>query len=428
VNKLLLIIFSLAFILRISLLFVAYHGDLNNNISWGTMASEKGLNGFYEGKTFSYSSPNQPPLTILMFVGLRVIWQTIENVSWFLNNNLKIFPSQFIWFWEQKGMILLVKLPSIIADLGIGYLIYRYFSDRKKYKIGLKLAVIWLFNPITWYNSAIWGQTDSIVNLLGLLSVLYLLKKNLKISLLFLALCLLFKSSLAIFVPIILFVAFLQRYPIREWLTSSAYCLITIALISICFHPQFDLPIWLFNLYKGRILSGEIGSLTANAFNFWWLVDPGKTLDSKIFFGIPAYNWGLIIVILSITSVLLFLKQKTRFVESRLANDKRLFMSFALLSLISFLFMTRIHERYLYPFFPYATLLVGLIPGFIIPYIILSMTHLLNLYHLFWAPSIPWLEKLYVNSQFQNGISLVNLLVFAWLIFTFLRLSEAKKL
>ncbi len=95
--------------------------------------------------------------------------------------------------------------------------------------IALFIASIWLFNPITWYNSAVWGQTDSVVNLLGLLSIFALLNKQLAKSSVFFVLSLLFKGSLVIFLPIIGLVAILQKHSLKEWYKSIAYCLKTIA-------------------------------------------------------------------------------------------------------------------------------------------------------------------------------------------------------
>ena len=140
-------------------------------------------------------------------------------------------------------------------------------------------------------------------------------------------------------------------------------------------------------------------------------VNPGEVLDSVLYLGIPARMWGIIAVLTSIIFLIVFLKRRM--------NEKRLFISLAVISLVSFLFMTRIHERYLYPFFIPATLLLASIPGIVIPYIIISLTHLFNLYHLFWAPGIPILEKIYLNPVFPNVISLVNLAVFIWLLVYF---------
>lgn len=410
--KKIFIIFIFALVLRLSSVFVAHHGDLNNNISWGNIALERGLNGYYEGSNWPYSNPNQPPLTILAFAGTSYIWKSVEDASWFLNNKFKAFPSSFIWFWEEKGMDLTVKLPGIIADILIGYLVYKFLKERNN-KHTILLTSVWLFNPVTWYNSAIWGQTDPVVNLLGFVSVIFLLKKDLVKSLVFLTLSILFKGSLVIFIPIIVAYAIFQKHSLKKWLMAVFFALTTTILSSVWFHPKLDLFIWLFNLYKNRIFPGEIGYLTANSFNFWWLINPGKVLDSTLYFGIPGRVWGIIILLIAFVILAFYLRKKQ--------SEKRLFISLAVISLISFLFMTRIHERYLYPLFIPLTILLGSVSGMVTPYIILSLTHLLNLYHLFWAPGIPVLEKLYLNQIFPKAISLINCTVFFCLLFIFFK-------
>lgn len=401
----LILVFLSAFILRIFLFSSAYHGDLNNNISWGKSAVERGLPDFYEGKSWAYSAPNQPPLSILSFATAAKVWTVVDENIWWLNTNFRIFPSSSIWFWEDKGMTLLVKLPPILADLAIAWLIYTYFRDKKKKNLGLMLSAVWLFNPITWYNSAIWGQTDSVVNFIGMVAVLALLKRRLILFSLFFTLSLLFKGSLAMFIPVVAIVAIKQKYEITEWLKAFGASVITVVVVSVWFHPKIDLFVWLANLYKDRILPGEIGFLTANAFNFWWLVDPGRILDSTIYFGLPARFWGIAITLGAIVFILAWLWKKI--------NDKKVFFSLVLVTLLTFLFMTRIHERYMYPLFPYATLLLGLFSGMVIPYIILSLTYLLNMYHLFWAP-IPVLTVLYENTAFAQMITIINLIVLVY--------------
>lgn len=407
--KKLIFILLAAFVLRIAFVFSAYHGDLNNNISWGRSAVAHGLNGFYELKGWDYSAPNQPPLYILLFTFCVWIYGGIKNISWYLNNNLGLFPSSFIWFWEQKGMILLVKFPSILADLGIGYFIYRYFEKRKNNSLALKLSLLWLFNPVSWYNSAIWGQTDAIVNFIGLAAILLLLERKLVLSICFLVLSILFKGSLVLFTPILLVVALLQKHKTSQWVKAFVCSVLVVVLSSIWFHPSFDLPLWLFNLYNKRIFPGEIGYLTANAFNLWWLVDPGKTLDSAIYLGLPARIWGLITTGAGMIGLIYWL------VRGKI-SDRKVFWTLATLSLITFLFMTRIHERYMYPFFPIGTILLGFVPGFALVYFSLSLSHLLNLYHLFWYPPLPALEAMYKIPQFPIVLSVINIVIFFFLL------------
>jgi len=374
--KKLIFIFLLALVLRLSLVGLAHHGDLNNNISWANLAFERGLVNFYEGSNWPYSVPNQPPLYILVFT-------TIRAVSWFFGANME---------W-------LVKIPGILADLGIAWLIYKY-SKR------WWLAAIWLVNPVSWYNSAVWGQTDAVVNFLGLLAVFALLDKKLVRMSIFYSLSILYKPSLVIFAPILGFVALKQKHHLGKWLDSVIAIGVTAAAVSVWFHPTDNLFSWLFNLYRDRILPGEIGYLTANAFNFWWLVNPGRVLDSTLYWNLSARTWGFMIVIVGMVTLLHGLIRKY--------SDKRFLSVLAVVSLVTFLFLTRVHERYLFPFFPYATLLL-MSPGVALPYIILSLTHLLNLYHLFWAPSIPALEALYTHTWFAKILSTINIGVLIYL-------------
>ncbi len=400
-RKKLIILFIVAFVFRFFLIFIAYHGDLNNNISWGNALLRYGANGFYEQKSWLFSAPNQPPLYILLFGLTSWIYQSITNLAWHLNNNVGIFPSSLVWFWQDHGMVILVKLPSILSDLGIGYLIYKLTKR-------FSLAVLWLFNPITWYNSSIWGQTDPIVNLLGLISIFFLFKKKLVPSMLFFIISVLFKGSLAIFLPVILVVWILQKHKLKLWIKAILISGMTVVLVTFAYHPYLDLPIWLFNLYTQRFFPGEIGDLSANAFNFWYLVNPGKVLDSTLYFGLPARIWGDVITSIAIIITIVRLqKQKT---------EKNILYSLMIVAMITFLFMTRIHERYLYPFFPIATILIGFIPELLIAYVILSITFLLNMYNLFWAPSIGVLEKTMQMTKLPVILTIINLLVFVFII------------
>ena len=58
--------------------------------------------------------------------------------------------------------MLLLKIPAIVADIALAALLYgaarRWFGGRA----GLLAAAIYLFIPVTWYDSALWGQVDAV--------------------------------------------------------------------------------------------------------------------------------------------------------------------------------------------------------------------------------------------------------------------------
>jgi hypothetical protein len=62
--------------------------------------------------------------------------------------------------------LLAVKLPSILADLAVGWLLYRKST---------RAAVFWLFNPLVVFVSSVHGQYDAFVSLTVLLALIAVL-------------------------------------------------------------------------------------------------------------------------------------------------------------------------------------------------------------------------------------------------------------
>jgi len=75
--------------------------------------------------------------------------------------------------------VLMIKLPIIISDILVGILAYgiaaRLGFDEKK---SLLIMGIWLFNPITYFMSSIWGMFDSIAVLFMLISIKYIIDEK----------------------------------------------------------------------------------------------------------------------------------------------------------------------------------------------------------------------------------------------------------
>jgi len=397
------LILILALLLRFLVMFAAYHGDINNNTSWAKNAADFGLNGFYERKEWKYSLPNQPPGTIYFFWVAGKIYRNVWQASWWLNTHFRFFPSPFIWWWEQKGLWGLVKIPSILADLGIGWLIYD-FVGKKKRNWALPLMSLYLFNPVSWYNSAFWGQTDSLVNFVGLIGVIGLIGRQTIRAGFSLCFSLFIKVSLLPFLPVFAAVAFWQK-KFKEFLLGALGTLGALGILSLPFHPRIDVFSWLGRLYQQQILPGETGTLTVNAFNFWAILLGKKlALDNILFLGLQTRIWGILIFLF----VLLILLRALR----RNFSSERVIFSLALVAFASFLFLTRMHERYLFPVFPLLTLLLAFYPRVFWLYLPLSFTHLLNLYSEWWQPDIWWLKNFLIQDISVRAISLLNLLLF----------------
>lgn len=381
----------IALLLRIIVSFVVWHPDLNNHMDWGVRFFEYGSKEFYapSSNVWSYTWPNQPPGTIYMFAGIKILFDFIFNIFWQININIPAFPSIIVSYFETNLYPALLKLPAILADFGIAYLIFLVIKQltinhsTKKAVLG---ALVWLINPVVWYNSSVWGQYDSVINFFALLSFYLLIQKKLTYSLLAIALSLYIKVSLLIFVPIWLIVALKQKYCFRLWLKSITISLVVIVLFTAPFADK-NAIVWLYDLYTSKIFVQQLHVITANAFNVWaTIAGIHERPDSLPFLGLTYQIWGYILFSTSYIFVI------SRLLRSQITNPKslttNLVWSLALIAFASFVLLTNMHERYLYPLFPYLTILFGLSSVSSFLYFLISLIGLLNLYNFWFTPKV----------------------------------------
>jgi len=140
------IILALAFILRIIISPYGSHPiDVPDWIGWSNRLVEVPFNKFYD----AWSDYLPGYLYVLWILGL------VKNFLITIGITLK----------ED----IIFKLPAIAADIATGLLI---FTITKKYfnkKRAAIFASLYLFNPAIFYNSALWGQVDSLTAFSSLL-------------------------------------------------------------------------------------------------------------------------------------------------------------------------------------------------------------------------------------------------------------------
>ena len=71
---------------------------------WAKDFLMRGPQNFYETQSsnaFASLTPNYPPLAIFIFVVMRLINPLIHSVYWWLNLNIPLIPSGFIFFLEK---------------------------------------------------------------------------------------------------------------------------------------------------------------------------------------------------------------------------------------------------------------------------------------------------------------------------------------
>src|SRR3990167_1514855 len=130
----------LGLVLRLLLSIQFYSGDINNHISWGVDILVNGPSGIYDKEFyFRYGTltPNYPPLILLFFTIVAALYNLFFNLSWWLNENIGLFPSNIIFLFENPNLFpAFFKLPAIWGDIGIEYLYTNSQGNLLKVKNG----------------------------------------------------------------------------------------------------------------------------------------------------------------------------------------------------------------------------------------------------------------------------------------------------
>ncbi len=351
------ILLGLGFLLRIILSpFGTLSLDQNTFLAWSLRLNQVGFSKFYFGAWSDYL-PGY--LYVLNFLGQV--------------NKLNIIP-----------FTMLYKLPAIISDVATSYLIYKIVRKFKNQNWAKISAALYLFNPAVFANSSLWGQVDGLVSFFSLLAI-YLLDINFYISAIALAIGTLIKPQMAIISLIILILMITRKWDIKKIILYISISAITFILGFLPFSSGNNLINFI--IARLTLSLNQYPYTSVNAFNFWEIIG-GWKLDTT--FNIVG---AIIVLILFFTFGLKFLKQK---------GGEYILLAFTFA--ISFLFMTRMHERHMLPLFAPLTIAVALNPVFIFALIGSSFIYLANLY---WA----WV---WVTNNFREvfGQSAVKLLSF----------------
>ncbi len=188
----------------------------------------------------------------------------------------------------------LIKLPPILADLALGYLVWSMVKElggsERSARIGAALV---LFNPVTWFDSVVWGQVDSFGVVFLLLALRELWRDRPERAAILATVAALIKPQLGILIPILAIVVIRRalwpaggygaedrpepggtttsweqrvRGPIRI-VTSGAAAILTAFLACLPFGLSFPFGL-IAQIFK---TAGGYPYLSVNAFNPWAL-------------------------------------------------------------------------------------------------------------------------------------------------------------
>ena len=385
------VIFSLLFLallLRLVFLFPQYSGDIKNHLVWGNSFLQSPA-GFYSRHFPGFNDANYPPLAIFLFALSNLLLLAFRNSFVYLNNLLPAFPSFLVPLFNHENMQYgFLKLPGILADLGIGILIYKYTSNRHSreggnpFNLPIILSSLYLFNPAVIYLSSVWGQIEPVTNFFLLLSLYTAMPNNstssssqpvrrggkrAACSIVFFTLAALTKQTALWFVPFYLFV-WLKNLPVRQLATGVFY---SILVFFISYLPFGVSPFTALKNYFAT-LGGSSSGVSDAAWNFWYLLYPAGAEDS---IRLGLFSVRQISVFLLVSILIFFIYRLTR--HYTLSTFLRYLF---LWSLAVFFLQTRVHERHLAPALVFGLLAFIETPAWWLSYISLSLFHFLNLF------------------------------------------------
>jgi len=323
-NQILFIILALilAFSLRLALSkFPGYVNDMETYKRWGKSALKYGVCNVQDYE----NNCDYPP-------GYLYILKVVAFTYHVINPDMA----------DEKLFNAMIKLPSIIADLLCGLLLFYYLFHKYDFRQAFYGFLIYIFNPAVMADSSIWGQSDSVPLLLFFLSLLMSFKKRNTLSYIFLSLSVITKLQYVIIIPFILELNSRGKERLPEITRGISICLITVFFVCFSF---------IINHKFGHIIDtifltpDRYNNLSLNAFNLWWIVAKGQGMtgsDYTSILGILTYKKAGIILF-SLFFIMIFS------VFCKEDKEDYLIECIALTVFAFFLVLTRMHERYIFP-------------------------------------------------------------------------------
>jgi Gpi18-like mannosyltransferase len=285
---------------------------------------------------------------------------------------------------QTTAFLCLLKGITIFFEVLICVMLFRWVSAHRGEKQGLLAAGLFFLNPAVFYVSVVFGQVDAIFGFFLLMAVIACIENRAFWCGAFLAASLLMKIMTLPFIPFF-FLVFPAK---REWKRTgwmiAGFAAATLLILSpYLFTGRLGLVYQ--RCFKESVEWG--GSLTIGAFNLWVFHIQPMLFDER--------NWGWLFGsdgMLTTNGLLALLTYKKlgmglfglayllclRDLATRKERFEKL-VPLAHIAIAFFLLPTRMHERYLFPFFVFFAPLIcttrtrqWLFCGF-------SLTYLLNL-------------------------------------------------
>lgn len=368
-----LVIFLTAAIIRLGFsLLPSFDIDMGTWQAWARMLAHDGSAKFYSSPVWNHYLPGY--LYLLWGLGFLEKTFSFSVISPFL-----------------------IKSVTTIFDFATSIFLYKLIKKHSQ-KWAISISLIYLLNPAVIFNSNVWGQVDGILSFFLLLTLISLEEWGRPVlSSVIFGLSVLLKPQAIALLPIWLFALYRKSSP-KTILKGVFVSFITFLVFSFPFFPRNPLfgPIGLF--FK---MAEDYSFTSLFAFNFWSVVGAWIP-DGKMFLGVSFFLWGIILYLVSLLLIWSFLCK----------NRANIYFLSAASLLAFFLFPTRVHERYLLPFFAFIFLSAGIKKsvGLLSVAIFFSVVHFFNLYYVYTYYNPNWLKLTFASNFLSQASSFFSIL------------------
>ncbi|MEA4927051.1 MAG: phospholipid carrier-dependent glycosyltransferase [Candidatus Limiplasma sp.] len=228
-----------------------YTVDMNCFAAWSLRMAGEGPWGFYAPDYFCDYPPGY--MLLLWPVGLLI---------------------RAVGYADSPEVRLLIKSIPLLCDMAVALLLFSYARKRMPLKTAVFVALLFALNPAALVNGAAWGQVDTVLALLLLLTAITAMEADWRATVPLYALAVLVKPQALLFGPVGALWIILRyaaadpaqrRSQRKGFLTGFLIALGCMALIIVPFSVGQSDPWWLFKLYQKTLASYDYASLnTAN--------------------------------------------------------------------------------------------------------------------------------------------------------------------
>jgi hypothetical protein len=315
-------------------------------------------------------------------------------------------------FWDPlpTATLTLIKLPSLLANLGTTALIYRWSRRVLALRGAVLIAAMHALMPPVWINIAWWGQVDALLIFPMLLAVVLIDRAGGRWSWLAWGTALLIKPQAIILAPL-MYIVTLRRHGCRGLAQGGAIAggLVVLALLPLALAGQ---GIGLYQAVAGSV--GRFPLATNQAYNLWQLVTGGATVfDYTTGIGGISYRSIGFLLIGSVGLLVCATLLHRSDAAGRAAAA-------AVLALAFFALPTQIHERYAFFTLPFLALWIAYDRLALLPYLLIGVAATINIFGAIRGFS-PDLSNAIRASALPNIVAIATLLLLAWLIARLLR-------